>query len=168
MKEQHFTARLDNLSRIISVVLVAGVIATTAVIAGVAMQEGLPEMIIAPVVVILLLGITALYAVTGYSITADGLVIHRRAGKKVILLSDIATATPVTSKELGFGIRTFGSGGFMGYFGSYAYRNIGKATMFVTDRTAMILITLRTGKQVIISPEEVRGFMSALDASLKK
>jgi hypothetical protein len=165
--EQHFEAKLDNLSKIISVIVAGGVVATTVYITMLALQEGHPEMILAPAGAIIALGIAAVYSVKRYTLTDSDLVIERRGSNRLVPLGDIEKAEAVTSKDLGLGVRTFGSGGFMGYLGRHIYRHIGKATLYVTDRERMILITLRSGKQVIISPEDTPGFMKALGAALK-
>jgi len=66
---------------------------------------------------------------------------------------------PITNKELGFGV--FGTGGFFGYFGPYFFQHYGRVTLYATDRSKMLLITLDDERRIIISPEDTEAFMKA-------
>lgn len=118
-------------------------------------------MLIGPVVVILALIAAALYRPVAYELNATGIKIVRSLHPVDILFQDIRSINSVTSKELGFGLRIFGSGGFLGYFGKFYYREHGWIQLYATDRNKMLLITLHNDKKVIISPDDTEAFMRA-------
>ena len=64
-------------------------------------------------------------------------------------------------------MRTFGVGGFLGYFGHFRY-SIGPVTMYVTDMDRRILLTLDTGKMLLISPSETDAFMAEITGKKRR
>lgn len=97
-----------------------------------------------------------------FSIDTTQLVLHKGWGKTHIALADITEALAVTGTDLGTGIRTFGSGGFFGYFGRFRYQKVGAVTAFVTDRAKMVLIKTKSGKKYLISPDDPYGFINTI------
>ena len=106
------------------------------------------------VALIILIG-CFLYAPMSYELTGSELVIIRRAGNRTIKLTDIEEIKAVTRDELGWGIRIFGDGGFMGYFGKFFYSKTGWVTLYATQRGNMVLIQTKQGKKVIITPDDL-------------
>jgi hypothetical protein len=163
-----FPATMDSLAKSLSFVVVIIVLIPILTIVSVYSKHHDWRMLIAPVIVLLALGITALYRVKSYSLGADGLHINRPVGAVKYPLHQIRSIASVTSKDLGMGIRTFGSGGFLGYFGKFYYRNYGNMTLYVTDREKMLLITLDDDRKVIISPDDTAAFMAAFQELMKR
>jgi hypothetical protein len=156
-----FEAKLDDLSKSISFVTLGVLLIPAVLIINMAAHgEPKPLSVISTVLIILFLAYS--YAVKAYELDETELKIYRMAGVKKFKLADLASATPVTTKELGFGLRAFGSGGFFGYFGSFVYRNIGKAQVFATDKSKFILLKTKAGKNIIVSPADTVEFLNAL------
>jgi hypothetical protein len=163
-----FTATMDRQAKMISYLVLIVVLIPITTIVSLYFREHDLKLLIAPVVVILALGIAALYRVKGYELSSEGLHIVRPIGETKYPLHRIRSLTSVTSKDMGFGIRTFGSGGFLGYFGKFYYRKIGAATLYVTDVQKMLLITLDDDKKIVISPDDTAAFMAAFQELMKR
>jgi len=58
-------------------------------------------------------------------------------------------------------IRLFGSGGLFGYTGLYWSKSVGRFSSYVTNRSHSILID-SDSKKIMISPDDVSGFMEAV------
>ena len=162
-----FVTKLDDLTRIITftVFIMVGITFIFLIQKSFALHQ--PELIIAPALTLILLGVTALFRTTAYQLEGGTLSVLRPAGKKEFAVADVEELKLVTKEDLGFGLRTFGSGGFFGYFGRFVYKNAGKVTMYATDRSKMLLIRFRDEKQIIITPDDTRGFIDAFN-QLKK
>lgn len=156
-----FNAKLDDLSKSITyVVAIAMVVPLFMLVPYV--RGGHPEVLIPFALVIITLVVLLLFRVKSYVLTPNALEIVRKAGVKSFPQASLKSATPVTTKELGFGIRLFGSGGWAGYFGTFFYRNIGKTKVFATDRKKLILLRTQDDRRILISPEDTEGFLKAL------
>ncbi len=158
---QVFEAKLDDLSKIITYVIAAGLVIPLFMVIRIATQ-GVPEALIPFIVVLITLAVALRFRVKSYVLTPTDLQIVRSAGSKIFLLDSLRSATPVTTKDLGFGIRLFGSGGWGGYFGTFFYRHIGKTSVFATDRKKLILLRTKDDRRILISPEDPAGFLKAL------
>ncbi|RYD52848.1 MAG: hypothetical protein EOP52_01500 [Sphingobacteriales bacterium] len=158
---QTFEAKLDDLSKILTYVLLAILVVPFILLVNEA-AHGHPEVLIPFAVVFIILGITTRFRIRRYQLTPDTLEIVQVKGIKSFPRASFQSATPVTTKDLGFGIRLFGSGGFLGYFGTFFYRNVGKVKVYATDRTKLILLRQTDGKQVMISPADPAAFLQAL------
>ncbi len=165
---QRFSASLDGLSKTLSFVVFAVIIIPIVSILSLYSKSHNLAVLIAPALILVVLLIAMMYRVKAYELDATSLNILRPASTAKFPLHRIRSIRSVTTKELGFGIRTFGSGGFFGYFGKFYYRNIGHVTLYVTDRSKMLLIVLDDDKKIIISPDDTAGFMQAFQERMKK
>lgn len=52
-------------------------------------------------------------------------------------------------------IRLFGVGGLFGYYGKYYNFKMGHMTLYTTQKRNRILMTMITGKKIIISPDDL-------------
>ena len=127
-----------------------------------------PKLFIGPAIVLVAIAVAALFRPKGFGLDAAGLHIFRPVRSLVFPLQDIRSVMPLTAKELGFGFRTFGSGGFLGYFGRFYYRAYGRVHVFATDRSKIILITLADDRKIIITPDDTQAFMAAFQDLMKK
>ncbi|MBS1616665.1 MAG: PH domain-containing protein [Bacteroidetes bacterium] len=165
---KHFSATLDGLAKTLSFIVFAILIIPFVSILSLYGKSHNPALFIGPAVVLLAMFITMLYRVKGYELDTESLNILRAASVVKYPLHRIRAIRTVTTKELGFGIRTFGSGGFFGYLGKFYYRNIGHVTLYVTDRSKMLLITLDNDKKFLISPDDTAAFMAAFQERMKR
>ncbi len=156
-----FEVKLSDLSKIITYVVLAVLVIPAILMSSMALN-GQSEVLIPLIVVFAGLTIVSLFRVKSYTLDAAELRIQRPAGEAVLSRSDLRSATPVTAKDLGFGLRLFGSGGFAGYTGIFFYRNIGKVVLYATDATKFILLRTREDKQYLVSPIDTAGFLKEI------
>ena len=102
--------------------------------------------------------VTIFITVLGYCVTRmpvkirvdkDAIRIKRLLGTKVIPLSAIVRVERLKGSQLGGFIRIMGSGGFCGYFGRFYSKDLGKFTMFATEKKYLMLVVTSTCKYVI-------------------
>lgn len=165
---RRFTATIDSLSRTLTFVVIVVLIIPFITIGSQYMKLGDPLLLIGPVITIVALTAVFLYRIKGYGLDAAGLHIDRLVKPVTIPFQSIEGIMPITAKELGLGIRAFGSGGFFGYLGKFYYRTHGWITLYVTDRSKMLLITLAGDRKVIISPDDTAGFIAAFNDLKRK
>jgi len=96
-----------------------------------------------------------LYSPRGYAIKDSLLLIRRYIGSKTIDLIDIIEVRRLKDREMAWTIRTWGVGGLFGYYGRFYNRALGHMTYYVTQRKNMILLRTKTGKKIIISPDDI-------------
>lgn len=159
-----YTASIDKPTKIIT-------IAITVLFAGIGILELLtfsPEAKIGAFISIaIMLAIywgTYVYRVTGYTLTASKLTIHRPISDVTYSRQTIESVRIVTKEQLKFTIRTFGVGGFWGYFGKFYNSVYGKMTWYVTRRDQLVLI--KTEKNtILLSPDDIDSFINDLEKS---
>ncbi len=83
-------------------------------------------------------------------------------GKFFISRKDIASIRPLSESELGGEWRMAGNGGVFGYTGWFSSGKIGKMRWFVTQRKNYVLIELNSGSKILLSPDDVGGFMESM------
>ena len=160
---RRFTATIDSLSKTLTFVVFVVLVIPFITITSQYIRTHDTLLLLGPSVVIVVLFITLLYRPKEYLLDLEGLHIIRPVKQVNIPLHKIRSIMPVTTKELGFGLRAFGSGGFLGYFGIFFYRNYGWVTLYATDRSKLLLITLDNDRRIIISPDDTAGFMAAFN-----
>lgn len=156
-----FPAKLDTLAKMISLAVPLALIIPFITIGQHFGVNSDYKMIAVPVFVIAVMLFTLLFKPKSFSLNPSVLVITQVGFSKTIPLEKIEKIEPVITKELGLGIRTFGSGGFLGYLGRFWYKKIGHVTAYVTDRNKILLIYLKNGRKIMISPDDVPGFLDA-------
>lgn len=95
----------------------------------------------------------------GFSLSPDGLRIHRPFGAHVLPFARIRSARRAQPGELG-GLRTFGSGGMFGFFGWFWSRKMGHYRAYVTHRQDMVLVEAE--RTYLLSPERPDDFLRSL------
>ena len=99
-----------------------------------------------------------MYSVRSYSVTDDELIIQRPIGNRVIVCSDIKEIRKADKTEFSGTIRTFGNGGLFGYYGKFYNAKLGNMTWYVTQRKNSIIMLMKTGEKIIISPDDISMF----------
>lgn len=107
---------------------------------------------------------TYVYRVTGYTLSGDALTIHRPISNVTYSRQTIESVRMVTKEQLQFTIRTFGVGGFWGYFGEFYNPAFGKMTWYVTRRDQMVLIKT-DNNTILLSPDDIDSFTQELEKS---
>lgn len=111
-----------------------------------------------PYLLTLILGVTFLLCFilspTGYSILDEELIIHRRFKNVVLRKSEINKAESVDSKRLKWVMRSLGVGGLFGYFGRFWNKEFGSMTWYVTNRNKFVLLEMKNGNRLFLSPDD--------------
>ncbi|MFM2385473.1 MAG: hypothetical protein RL660_230 [Bacteroidota bacterium] len=97
-----------------------------------------------------------------YILDKENLCIVRKIGTKKYELSTLKSATAISKKDMGFVLRVFGNGGIFGYTGKFTSKTYGRMNWYVTNQANLILIELKDGDQICISPDDVAGFVKGL------
>lgn len=111
------------------------------------------------------LAAAALFAVRGYTVTADTVLVHRLGWSSAVPLDGLESAT-VSPDAVRGASRMRGNGGFFSYTGRFRNRTLGSFQAFVTDhaRTVVLRFPDRTDgvRVVVLSPDEPDAFAALL------
>lgn len=108
--------------------------------------------------------ITFLYAPKKYVIDNNTISIKKIVGNISFNKNKISTYKELNITDLGSMTRTFASGGLFGYFGSFRSSKIGDLSVYCGSLNSnLILITLKSNKKFLISPDNKDKFMAALN-----
>jgi hypothetical protein len=144
-----FSASWDGLTKIVSGVLVAIVLAV-AVLTESPLITGL---------IVAVFALTFLWAPLGYEVDSGVLRVRRLIGPARIPLDRLREARMATSDDLRGCVRLFGSGGLFGYFGLFRTTKLGKATWYCTSRKNMVVLATDS-KTIVLSPDDASGFLN--------
>ena len=70
-------------------------------------------------------------------------------------ISEIKVISKINPGVMIGGIRLFGVGGLFGYYGKYYNFKLGHLTLYTTQKRNRILMTMTTGKKIVISPDDL-------------
>ncbi|HQW45432.1 MAG: hypothetical protein IPI22_05910 [Bacteroidetes bacterium] len=156
-----FNASLDKLSKLVTAII--AITSLVLIVVGVIKMQEDAQLLIFPISLLsVTLFITFLYAPLGYEINPQNLSIIRRVNSFVIPRSEILSIEPLSDDEMGRAWRLFGNGGMFGYTGWFSSSKQGRMRWFVSQRKNYIAITLQNHKKYIVSPDDVDGFMQAM------
>ncbi len=106
-------------------------------------------------VAILLIGLV--FAVRGYSVLNEELLIHRLGWSTRFPLAELDSVELSPGSTLG-SIRTFGIGGLFGYVGHFRNSMLGSYRAYATDTARTVV--LRFGKKtIVVSPDRPADFV---------
>lgn len=112
---------------------------------------------------VLLIAGTAAFSVTGYTVGASSIVVHRRLGEVSISLDGLIEARRAVSGDFAGAIRLWGNGGMFGYYGLYRTSKLGVSRWYVTNRSNTVVVITRD-RTSLVSPDDPDGFLAALPA----
>ena len=110
-----------------------------------------------------ILSVTILFAPLGFTVGKIGIIINRMGPRIWIRHEDIADFQRIDAHAIGFRIRLFGSGGFFGFFGWFYGRRLGRFRGYITNHKDLVLITLRDGGKLVLSPHPAEAFLEYLE-----
>ena len=117
---------------------------------------------------LLILIVTYGFAPSSYSLQNDAIIIHRKLfGDKKIDLSQVESIREITDGEMKGSIRTFGVGGLFGFFGYFRSRVLGSYRMYGSRWSNFVLIELRNGKKLLITPDDTKAMLLHLEQGQK-
>lgn len=116
--------------------------------------------VLIPGAVLLILGITALFCVRGYTIRHRELWIQRSFWQTRLPLKELEGAY-TDPKAMHKCIRSCGNGGFMGVTGWFYNKKLGNFRAFITDPARSVVLEFKSRK-VVVSPDDPAEFVRAL------
>ena len=100
------------------------------------------------------------FAPSSYSMVDDAIVIQRKLfGERRIPLSDVSAISIISKEQMKGSIRTFGVGGLFGFFGHFRSRDLGAFRMYGSRWSNFVLIELKNGKKILITPDETSAMI---------
>lgn len=111
------------------------------------------------VVAVLTLGASALFAVRGYELDAEGLYVLRPVGR--LLAARRVKAIETEGLNVWKLLRVFGNGGLFSFSGWFRMRGRGVGRVWVTDPANLVLLET-DARWVMLSPADRAGFIAAL------
>lgn len=121
-----------------------------------------PLLLLVPVPVALMLLAAWHYRVTGFRVDAAGISILRPSGASRIPGSEAAEARFPARRPDGFTLGVLRIGGFFGTQGIFWNRNWGRFRAYVTDDRNTVELILRSGRRILVSPDDPAGFVAAV------
>ncbi|MGD0811990.1 MAG: PH domain-containing protein [Verrucomicrobiota bacterium] len=98
----------------------------------------------------------ALFAIRGYTMTAEDILVHRLLWTTRLPLAGLQSAQ-FEPDAMRRSIRTFGNGGFFSFSGFYHNKILGTYRAFVTDRHQTVVLRY-AGRTVVVSPASPADF----------
>lgn len=149
-----FSASYDRTTKIISAVVCLGLLALVLAV----------HILIVTVLSLLVLAICFAWSPRGYAVEGQAILVKRLAGTVRISLAELREARRADRDDLRGCIRLWGSGGLFGYYGLFSTSKLGKSTWYVTAR-GKIVVLVTGGKTVLLSPDDISGFLQAVRAA---
>ncbi len=103
---------------------------------------------------------TALFAVRGYVLTRDAILVRRPLWTTRLPLKDLQSAKFEAGAMRG-SIRTFGNGGLFAFTGHFRSRTLGRYRAYVTDLQRTVVLRFPSST-VVLSPSMPEEFVEAL------
>ena len=114
---------------------------------------------------LVLLLCSALYSITGYTLTDDTLIIHRPGWRTRIPLAGIEAAE-VSPGAMRGSLRIFGNGGLYSFTGWYWNRVLGKYQAFVTTLDNTVVLRFRD-RRIVVSPDRPDDFVREITRTIE-
>lgn len=100
-----------------------------------------------------------------FDINEDEIIIRRWFKSVHINKSEIESLDLIEKNRIRGSIRTFGVGGLFGWYGKFNNDELGSMTWYLTRRDRPILITTKSGKKILLSPDDTEGFLKEFHSS---
>lgn len=139
---------------IVVVALMSGAIAMTAVAVVIAPGPASPVMLLAAVGMVATLVATWVFAPLRYELSPEAITVRRPVGSLRIDRANIASVEQIPAGSLGFALRLFASGGLFGVFGLFWSSAMGRFWIWGTRADHLVLLRLRTGLPVVLTPDD--------------
>ena len=156
-----FTASLDGLAKGITlgVNLLFLFITVSPFIFLQPVDRGL-EVILIPIFLFVISVGAFIFRPISYTITDQEVIVNRLWKSVIINRKDIQNVEILDKDFSKRTVRTFGVGGMWGYFGKFIHDIVGAMTWYVTRRDKMVLLRLIDGKRLVLSPDDLEGFVN--------
>jgi len=165
---QRFRLRWSRLTWILTIAVIIIVAVVTIVILRPAVRVG-PRgnsprglLILEAAIPAVIFWIVAWFAPLGYEVKPNAVVIRRLAWNVAIPLETICEVRRIESREIGCAVRLFASGGFLGWFGLFYSRKLGRFWAYAGNQKDLVLLTQTDGTKIVISPYPPEAFLEAV------
>jgi len=156
MADGAFDARYDRLTKIVSALAVALLVAVPVM----ALQAGWIG-VVAALGSAAVLALSFAFSPRGYEISSGAFRVKRLAGDVVFPLDRLRFVRDATAADFWGSVRLWGSGGLFGYYGWFWSKALGRSRWYVTNRNRTVVIA--DGDQLIlVSPDNRDEFLAAL------
>lgn len=161
MNTTNFKASLDTFSIVLTVALfiIFGFLGYTSIRVLMSSQDEIETILYHLSILLLFIAIllgSFLFAPQSYSLSNNEIIINRPIKNRKINIYDIEEVRIIPDTEIKGLIRTFGVGGVFGYFGKHYNSKLGNITLYATQRKNYILIQMKQGKKIIITPNDIK------------
>src|ERR1035441_717457 len=109
---------------------------------------------------LVLLFVTALFTIRGYSISSDSILVHRLLWSTVLSRTGLESAEAEPDAMRG-SLRTFGNGGAFSFTGFYYNKRLGSYRAYVTDPRHSVILRY-ANRRVVLSPSTPADFVDDL------
>ena len=109
---------------------------------------------------LIILFITALFTIRGYSVSADSILVHRLLWSTALPRAGLESAQ-VEPDTMRGSIRTFGNGGAFSFTGFYYNKRLGSYRAYVTDPRRTVVLRYAK-RRIVLSPATPEDFVSDL------
>lgn len=116
---------------------------------------------------LVVLALTVVYAVSGYSVRDEVIVVHR-LGWATKLPLDQLTEVSVNPHAMMGSLRLWGNGGVFGFIGQFRNEVLGRYRALVTDPAHGVVLRFGEGRPVVVSPDDPAAFRQAVTAALAR
>ena len=103
----------------------------------------------------------ALFAIRGYTVTPDDILVHRLFWTTRLSRSGLESAR-FEPNAMRSSIRTFGNGGFFSFSGFYWNKALGVYRAFVTDPRRAVVLRYSSKRTLVLSPATPEDFIQNL------
>lgn len=122
--------------------------------------DGDPSMWWAALLPVVVVVVSALYTIRGYTIERDTILVHRLLWATRLPRTGLRSATHDPALISG-GVRVFGNGGLFSFSGLFRNKQLGMYRAYITDPSRAVV--LRYGDRVVVlSPSDPERFASAV------
>ena len=108
----------------------------------------------------LLIAVVSLFAIRGYVLTPNQLIIQRPLWQNRVDLNNIVSAE-FDPQAMSNSFRVFGNGGFFSMTGFFWNKKLGFYRAFGTDEKHSVILKF-TNKVIVVTPDNPQDFVSAL------
>lgn len=118
---------------------------------------------VAAVILVLVLALAAWFAIVGYVVETDAVIV-RRPLSQVRLPLDGLESVEADPAAMRWALRTFGIGGPFAFVGHYRSGRLGAFTAYATDRKRAVVLRWPS-RAVVVTPDDPETFVAAVAAA---
>ena len=119
------------------------------------------------IMAIVFISLGAFFGVYGYNLQPQELRIIRLGWSKDIPYNEIVDIEYSPDAMMG-SLRKFGIGGFFSYYGMFKNRVLGDYKAYATHRKNTVVITIKSGKKIVVTPSDPERFVEELKGASEK